>query len=165
MTSRRVWVSLLALVAGTACTIGGTDFTGRACQSAADCPIGLTCAKSPSGIGYTCERVDNPIFSSGNLDAGTVYYCSEVKPVLDAYCIACHSVPPAAGAPRSFRLDVYATDGGLPGAASQAENIARRAYVLRDMPPSGVLAPNTAERTTLAAWSASGASYCADAGY
>ena len=39
-------------------------------------------------------------------------YSVEVKPILDAHCATCHTVPPANGAPDYMRLDQYEDSNG-----------------------------------------------------
>ena len=85
-------------------------------------------------------------------------YDEHVGAILDNYCAPCHTVPPQNGAPDDFRLDQYADDGDLSGAASKADRIAERAGGSNaSMPPSGNTAPTQVERDTLAAWVADGA--------
>lgn len=155
----------VAVLVAVACTVSGTNFAGRVCESAVDCPEPLACVQSSVGPWRECDRAGGPDASSGDVDGGRVYYCSAAKQVLDTYCISCHSVPPTAGAPDTFRLDVYTTDGGLPAAFEKARQVRVRTYDLRDMPPSGVLSPNLRQRSTLASWANSGALYCEDAGF
>lgn len=85
-------------------------------------------------------------------------YDEHVGPILDAYCIKCHTSPSQNGAPTDFRLDQYGPDGELLGAGGKADRIAARAGGSNSsMPPTGNTAPTQVERDTLAAWLADGA--------
>lgn len=89
-------------------------------------------------------------------------YVDDVKPILDANCIQCHTSPPNEGAPSTFRLDVYETEGDVLGAGDKADRIAARTES-GTMPKGGPPLPQ-AEVDTLAAWSDDGAPYDADTG-
>lgn len=82
----------------------------------------------------------------GHWSAMTPDWCTDIQPFMEAYCNACHAVPPTTAAPATFRLDVYESDpAGVPGAFEKAERIYVRTVVTRDMPPEGWLQPSEAE--------------------
>lgn len=96
------------------------------------------------------------------LDGGPVFYCSDVKPVLEAYCVYCHGEEQQQSP--GMRLDLY--DGGLAvkGAVQVAGRIKLRAYDREDMPPRAASTfPTKEERRILALWAVTGAQEC-DAG-
>ncbi len=82
-------------------------------------------------------------------------YNAQVRPLLHDHCLLCHSSPPDRGAPKYFRLDVYADQGQVAGAQTYAGSIL--SDVLHDepqllpqglvrgphlMPPGGGVGPN-----------------------
>lgn len=147
--------------AGCRLDVGG--FEGKTCTTANDCPDDLVCVPSPSGIESTCEALAlPPTVPIEPVDAGFADYCTDVKPILDANCLACHAVPPAGGAPGTLRLDTYDTVGGIPGAQAEAQRIYTRTVVTKDMPPGTPLSPK--DQATITAWFQSGAPFCADGG-
>lgn len=89
-------------------------------------------------------------------------YVDDVKAILDANCIRCHTHPALNGAPQSFRLDVYESDDDVLGAFDKAEKISARTDA-GTMPPGGVRLPD-AEVDTLEAWFNDGAPYDAETG-
>lgn len=161
-TPVRAIVITLALAAlAVACTLEVDGAVGKTCRTANDCPQELVCVAAGRG-GTTCEALALPAkVPFDEEDAGTAYYCGEVKPLLDTWCVSCHGVPPAGGAPPTFRADVYESDGGIPGAMAFAESIYFRSVVTKDMPPGLPLPPE--EQRILTAWYRSGAPLC-DAG-
>lgn len=153
--------TLLAGLLGWGCTIEGAGATGKACQSALDCPEPLTCV-SVRPTGRTCELLDGPTEGNFDRDAGVAYWCTEIQPFMDAYCTACHTAPPTNSAPANFRLDLYEEEpGGIPGAKETAERSYVRTVVTRDMPPFGWPQPTEEERQLLTAWFRAGAPECA----
>jgi cytochrome c553 len=82
-------------------------------------------------------------------------YDGDVKLILDAYCISCHTSPAAGGAPGYFRLDVFDTSGGVSGAHDMAERIVARTTA-GTMPLGGPVLAD-AEIETLTKWLANGA--------
>jgi len=175
---KRLFLSAaLCLGAVAACTLDVTDFTGKKCESAGDCPDTHVCVSARPGQGRTCEVLGLPGLSDGGeVDAGPVpTWCEDVQPLLAASCVSsCHGEDRSGSNDSPFRLDYYAPDAGdageLPGAQSKAERIRQRAAISRDMPPSGsdVPFPTEEERALLARWAAGGAPLCpedtADAG-
>lgn len=170
-------------VALVACVIDPVELAGKQCQQDADCPEGLACVMSPQGIktcgGYSPAPAPSPgdptnggqtptAGSDAGTDAGTntggtgPFYCTDVKPILDTYCASCHGSPASGGAPSTFRLDVFATTGGLPGAQAKAGRIKARAADFPSMPPASSPQPSAGERSLLAAWANAGAPECAD---
>ena len=100
----------------------------------------------------------------GGPNIGTALRYTDVKPALDQYCAACHTMPtpPDAGAtvPQSFVLDVYGrTDGGIPGVYSRRERI-RTNLQANDMPPANSgypLLPAGTDHQNILDWVAGGA--------
>ncbi len=81
-------------------------------------------------------------------------WVDDVRPILLANCVRCHSVPATGGAPDTFRLDVFedvvADDGQLIwGAGAMAEFIVVRSDALQ-MPPRFPL--DERQRTILSNW-------------
>ncbi len=151
----------LLVVAAAGCTLEGEGATGKTCQTALDCPSPLVCV-SVRPIGRTCELLDAPTEGNFEADAGVAYWCSDVKPVMDAYCNSCHAVPPTNSAPANFRLDTYTAEpGGIDAAKEKAERIYLRTVVSRDMPPEGYPQPSEEERQALTGWYRAGAPECA----
>ena len=163
-----LWPGLLLAAAVTiaACEIDVQSAVGKECQTANDCPRDLVCVAAgriPPGAFQpvkTCEALAVPPI--GNFepeDAGVAFWCTDVQPLMELHCLACHGVPPAGGAPATFQLAEYeANDAGIPGARTQAERIYFRTVVTRDMPPTYVL-PEEDQRT-ITAWYFSGAPFC-----
>jgi uncharacterized membrane protein len=84
----------------------------------------------------------------------------DVKPLLDAYCNECHSVPPALGAPGGFRYDVCEDTGSEAGAATFAGRIQVRTVdeLPSPMPPSNYTAqPSPEDKEMLRRWVENGA--------
>lgn len=82
-------------------------------------------------------------------------YNVDVKPILDANCIMCHTTPPGNGAPSSFRLDICETEGDWLGARDKAERIVARTGD-GTMPQGGSPLPQS-DLDTLANWLADSA--------
>jgi hypothetical protein len=61
----------------------------------------------------------------------------DVKPLLADHCLLCHGYPATRGAPTSFRLDVYATSGGVQGAYEQGSRLVK-ATLNDHMPPAAL---------------------------
>ncbi len=81
-----------------------------------------------------------------------------IETLLTGRCGACHSVPPANGAPGGFRLDRYDradAGGGIDGAFEKRSRIRTRAVDAGSMPPGAPLP--AAERDELEAWLDAGA--------
>ncbi len=154
------WLGMAALMGG--CAVQDVDFTGKTCVAASDCPSLYSCvaasqASCPVGSQSCCQPAGE----------ATPFYCSDAKPILDAYCLfSCHGEIHTDSGQTTFRLDYYdpPVDGGLPGAREKAERIKARAADQKNMPPVGVAAPTDSQRATLGRWVAAGALFCADAG-
>ncbi|QSQ15139.1 hypothetical protein [Myxococcus landrumensis] len=160
-----------AVVFTVACTIDVTDFTGKTCETASDCPDTHSCVAVRQGQGRTCEVLGLPgTPDAGDGDAGPVpTYCDDIQPILAASCVStCHGADTSGSQQTTFRLDYYeAPDaGGLPGAFAKAARIRARTSVFQDMPPTGsaVTPPTAAQRALVARWVEGGAPFCDDAG-
>jgi hypothetical protein len=163
--AHRYWLLALVAMSPAACVLGGVEFEGKSCQSAADCPRPFSCIRRPDG-----ERacyLSEPDF---DYDASVIVevpevtpdYCHDAKPVLDQFCLsACHG-PETTGSGRAdFRLDYYDIPGNpVLGAKSKASAIRVRTYVSKDMPPPGLAAPSEEQRKLLADWAQGGAIEC-----
>lgn len=82
-------------------------------------------------------------------------WVADLRPIVNANCLRCHSSPSIGGAPSDFRLDVYedstTLDGRIiRGAATMAPFIAARAGELGTMPPDFERSPW--ERDTFENW-------------
>jgi hypothetical protein len=151
----------VALAALSSCAIEVDGPAGRTCFTANDCPEDLVCLELERGQPRTCQALlpaEEGVVPAP--DAGFADYCHHAKPVLDEYCVSCHGVPPTNRAPDTFRLDVYATDSGIPGAAQVVDDIVFRTVERRDMPPRPHEMPSTDERRVLRAWQQSGTPLC-----
>ena len=136
----------LATVAALGSCLVQVDEVGGSCAKDLDCSPDYHCVFATDG-GRHCEVIYPPHGDGGDL-TGVADYCTDVKPVLDQFCVSCHGVPPDAGSPNTFRLDTYGTTGGIPGAVSQADRIKYRAYTVMNMPPLGSPQPSTSQRRT-----------------
>lgn len=160
----RVVLMAMGLAAVAGCLIESEDFAGQPCGRDLDCPESYRCAPRPTG--RVCELIFPVERDSGVQDAGPPppprYYCSDVKPLLDFYCVDCHGPMRREGG--DFRLDYYELDGGLPGARAMASNIKYRVALARTMPlPDASFFPSDMERAELFLWMDAGAPFC-DAG-
>jgi hypothetical protein len=78
-----------------------------------------------TGCYYDNEETLYPQTGSG-CDLTNVTYSAAVKPVLQSYCLSCHSTAAAPGSGNNIRLEnltdlkTYVTNGKLYGAVSQA---------------------------------------------
>lgn len=89
-------------------------------------------------------------------------YVDDVKAILDAKCIRCHGEERKSGAPTSFRLDIYETEGDVLGAGDKADRIVARTEA--GTMPLGGPPLEEAEVETLQAWLDQGAPYDDDTG-
>jgi hypothetical protein len=162
------WLALgsAAIVTVAACVLATPDYSGRSCDDSSDCPEPYACVfGARPGSGRTCEVLYPPPYQDGGvepLDGGPVYYCSEVKPLLDAYCTYCHGEESQLSP--GMRLDIF--DGGfdVKGAGQIAGRIKLRAYDREDMPVRyATVFPTKDERRILALWAVTGGQEC-DAG-
>jgi hypothetical protein len=156
----------LALATVVACTLPAGDFAGRLCAAQRDCPQPYACVAVQPGALRTCELLAEPHHldaGAEDFDGGGVFYCGQVKPILDAYCVNCHGPTQQNGG--TFRLDWYEGAGGVPGSKEKASRIMDLAVLSHAMPPSGSSTglPDDEERHALGVWVTSGAPYC-DAG-
>lgn len=162
---KRILQSLLGLcaVAAAGCTIEAPDFTGKSCESAADCPQPYTCVAARPGAGRTCEVLNGPGVTDPN--AGPVpTWCQDIQPILAANCVSsCHGATTTGSERPDFRLDMYEADGGIAGAKLMAPRIHARTVTFRTMPPPGrgYPEPTEAERALIDRWAAGGAPFCA----
>lgn len=166
---KRAVASLCISVAVTfvACAVSVSDFAGKSCEAAGDCPDGYTCVAARPGAGRTCEVLGLPGFTdAGGVPTGPVpTYCNEVQPLLNTYCTSnCHSADHTRSGQEGFQLDIYESTSAVKGAQEMAPRIQVRAARFKDMPPVGNPAPTDAERETLGNWAAGGAPLCTDGG-
>lgn len=166
---KRAVASLCISVAGTlvACAVSVSDFAGKSCEVAEDCPDGYTCVAARPGAGRTCEVLNLPgLEDAGGPPTGPVpTYCKEVQPLLNAYCTSnCHGVDHSGSGQTGFQLDIYESTSTVKGAMEMAPRIQVRAVRFKDMPPVGRPAPTDEEREILGNWAAGGAPFCTDGG-
>ncbi|WP_233262093.1 hypothetical protein [Vitiosangium sp. GDMCC 1.1324] len=164
----RIHLSLLGLCAAAAagCTIEAPDFSGKSCQSPADCPSAYTCVAARSGAGRTCEVLNGPGVTEPN-DGPVPTWCSDIQPILAANCVSsCHGATTKDSGRADFRLDMYEADGGVAGAKLMAPRIHARAVTFRTMPPPGrgLPEPTEDERSLINRWASGGAPFCGDGG-
>lgn len=161
-------VSISVAVTLVACAVSVSDFAGKSCEVAEDCPDGYTCVAARPGAGRTCEVLRLPEWEdAGTPPVGPVpTYCQDVRPLLDAYCTAsCHGAVTTGSGKTEFRLDYYEGEAGQPvGAKEMAPRIKARALDTRTMPPPNNPAPTEEERKILGSWAAGGAPFCTDGG-
>jgi hypothetical protein len=160
---RQSLLGLCAVVA-TGCTIEAPDFTGKSCESMADCPRPYTCVAARPGAGRTCEVLNGPGTTDPN--AGPVpTWCQDIQPILLANCVSsCHGADTSGSGRADFRLDVYEADGGTAGAKLMAPRIHARTVVFRTMPPPAhPQQPTEEQRALIDRWAAGGAPFCAAA--
>ena len=84
-------------------------------------------------------------------------YDHDVRPYIADHCLVCHSSPSRQGAPKYFRLDIYADSGNVSGAGTMAPYMRDDAVDSNphQMPPGGGLGPNG--KQLLVNWVADGA--------
>src|SRR5712692_10166463 len=147
------WLGMAVVMGG--CMVPDVEFTGKTCQVASDCPSSHTCVPATQASCLPAsQRCCQP------LSAATPFYCSDVKTILDSYCVStCHGEINTGSGQTTFRLDYYELDGGLPGARVQAPRIKARAADQKTMPPVGVAAPFDSQRATLGRWVDQGAPF------
>ena len=151
---------ILCAAAAAGCTIEAPDFTGKSCDTAADCPEPYTCVAARPGAGRTCEVLNGPGVS--NPSTGPVpTWCKDIQPILAASCVSsCHGSDTSLSGRTDFRLDLYEADGGVAGAKLMAPRIHARAVTFRTMPPPGNPEPTEAERALIDRWASGGAPFC-----
>lgn len=145
------------------CVVPVSDFAGKSCETAEDCPDSYVCVAARPGAGRTCEVLGLPGFAdAGGPAPGPVpTWCEDVQPVLTAYCISsCHGAVQTGSGRTDFKLDIYEGSGGIMGAKDMAPRIDVRAFRFRDMPPVGNPAPSDEEREVLGRWAQGGAPFC-----
>jgi hypothetical protein len=158
----RIWtistlIAVMAAALGGGCVVSEVDQTTGPCDVNEDCPSGYSCVTSPRFTGKSCQQPFETFEPTpSDLKA---FYCTEVKPILDTYCISCHKNPPAGGADASFRLDVYSVSPA--GAKEKAERIVARVKQ-KTMPPGGN-GPDANQTALLEGWLNTGAPECATA--
>lgn len=166
---KRAVASLSISVAVTlvACAVSVSDFAGKSCEVAEDCPDGYTCVAARPGAGRTCEALRLPeLEDAGTPPTGPVpTYCNEVQPLLNAYCTSnCHSGDFSRSGQTGFRLDIYESTSSVMGAKDMAPRIKARASDQRTMPPPSNPLPTEEEREIIGSWAAGGAPFCTDGG-
>ncbi|HLL55730.1 MAG TPA: hypothetical protein VK447_19370 [Myxococcaceae bacterium] len=153
----------VALAAG--CLVGQDDLVSRGCANDGDCPEAYACVDD--GAGGRCLLQYPLRYDAGTVtrpDAGPArYYCSDVKPLLDYYCVDCHG--PARQEGGQFRLDYYARPEGPRGAYAMANRIKYRTALAQTMPPPDAGHPSDLERSRISDWVSAGAPFCADGGF
>jgi hypothetical protein len=164
----RYGLLLSAAVAGAGCFLTLDDILGKTCHTDSDCPSNYQCLPYLGDGGLTCSAIYPYQPDSGTPDSGTdaglptqtYYYCSDVKPILDNFCVSnCHGPPPGQNTSQQpFELDFY--DGGVPGAFAEKDRIKVRSFDLQTMPPAGTSAPSAQQRQILAWWDEQGGPYC-----
>ena len=83
-------------------------------------------------------------------------YDEHVSLIMDAYCVSCHGDEPTAGAPGTFRLDIYTSDD-KPGVFDVADRVLIRSEnTALPMPPSPPFL-DSIELETLSVWLDNGA--------
>lgn len=158
---KRILLSLLSVGAAVGCSIGAPDFSGKSCETAADCPSPYTCVAARTGAGRTCEVLGGPGVSGSN-GGPVATWCKDIQPILANNCVSsCHGAVTTGSGRADFRLDMYETDGGIAGAKDMAQRIDARAVTFRSMPPAGVTPqPTEQERTLIDSWASHGAPFC-----
>ncbi len=157
-----------AVITVVGCVVPVSDFAGKRCEAAEDCPDPYVCVAVRPGAGRTCEALRSPeVADGGGIDPGPVpTWCADIQPILAANCISsCHGVDSSTSQRTDFRLDYYAPDAGEPaGAKAMASRIKVRAVDFQDMPPLGNPMPTSSERALIGQWVEGGAPFCTDAG-
>jgi hypothetical protein len=158
-------VCLSAAVAVVGCVVSVSDFAGKNCEVAADCPEPYVCVAARPGAGRTCEALGLPDVADGGGGGGgpVPTYCADIQPILNANCIStCHGADNSSSGQTGFRLDYYEPDAGQPrGARVMAPRIKVRALDFQDMPPPDhPQQPTAAERALLGRWAVGGAPLC-----
>jgi hypothetical protein len=145
------------------CVVPVSDFAGKTCETAADCPDSYVCVAARPGAGRTCEVLGLPeLADAGGPAPGPVpTWCADVQPLLATYCISsCHGTVHTGSGRTDFQLDIYEGNGSVMGAKDMAPRIEKRAYEFRDMPPVGNPAPTSEEREVIGRWAQGGAPFC-----
>lgn len=158
---------LSAAVAIVGCVVSVSDFAGKSCEIAEDCPDPYVCIAVRPGAGRTCELLGLPDIADGGGPApGPVpTWCADIQPLLTTYCTSnCHGTETTRSGQTGFRLDIYEASGDKLGALEMAPRIEVRAARNRDMPPLGEPAPTSEERELIGSWAAGGAPFCTDGG-
>jgi len=160
-------LSISAAVALVGCVVSVSDFAGKSCEIAEDCPDSYVCVAVRPGAGRTCELLGLPdIADAGGPAPGPVpTWCREVQPLLNTYCTSnCHGTDHTRSGRTDFQLDIYESTGSVKGAMEMAPRIEVRAARFKDMPPVGNPLPTEEERKLLGSWAAGGAPFCNDGG-
>lgn len=160
-------MGLSAAVAVVGCVVSVSDFAGKSCEFAEDCPEPYVCVSARPGADRTCEALGLPGVADAGGPSGPVpTWCADIQPILAANCISgCHGAETGGSGRSDFRLDYYTPDAGQPlGAKEMAASIRQRASVFRDMPPPGNPEPTEEERQLISQWVTGGAPLCGDGG-
>ncbi|WP_224249170.1 hypothetical protein [Hyalangium gracile] len=158
-----VCVSATVVVVG--CVVSVSDFAGKSCEIAEDCPDPYVCVAARPGAGRTCEALGLPGTTDGGGPApGPVpTWCADVQPLLTNYCLAsCHGAVQTGSGRTDFRLDNYETVGSIKGAREMASRLEVRVVRFKDMPPQGNPAPSAEERELIGQWALGGTPLCND---
>lgn len=156
-----------AVVAIVGCAVSVSDFAGKSCEVAEDCPDSYVCVAARPGAGRTCEVLALPeVADAGGPGPGPVpTWCADVQPLLATYCLAsCHGTVHTGSGRTDFQLDIYESNGSIKGAKEMAPRIDVRAAKFKDMPPVGNPAPTADERAIIGQWAENGAPFCNDGG-
>ena len=158
-----VSVCVCAAMAVVGCVVSVSDFAGKSCEVASDCPEPYVCVAARPGAGRTCEALALPQVADGGGGGGPVpTFCQDIEPILMANCVSsCHGADNSGSKRTDFRLDYYEPGVGQPkGARVMAPRIKVRALDFQDMPPPGSPQPTAAERALLGRWAEGGAPLC-----
>lgn len=114
--------------------------------------VGVIAAVSVSGCDFGVPVDPSPVIPDGDAT-----WTNGIGTILVEHCGSCHGSPSRAGAPSTFRLDVYdAQDGGgVPGAKETASRVRARVVLQGTMPPDGNL--DAAETDAIDRWVRAGA--------
>lgn len=160
-------LSIAVAVTFVGCVVSVSDFAGKSCEVAEDCPDGFVCVAARPGAGRTCEVLGLPdIADAGGPAPGPVpTWCKDVQPLLNTYCTSnCHGADHTRSGQTGFQLDMYESAGSIKGAMEMAPRIEVRAARFKDMPPVGEPMPTEDERKLIGSWAAGGAPFCTDGG-
>lgn len=179
--SFRLALAATAALAVAGCIIATSDRAGEPCQTRDDCDDPFyDCIATVVDGPTTCQVRFPPAQEAPDAgDAGTVgpvYWCTEIQPLMEKSCSACHGEDRSAAGNLPFRLDRYEDneDAGLTGAKTKATRIKARAVDFQDMPPKwpdggaqiedGGALLSAEERALIDQWVKAGAPFCADGG-
>jgi hypothetical protein len=160
-------VSIAAATVIVGCVVSVSDFAGKSCEVAEDCPDPYVCVAARPGVGRTCEALGLPdLADAGGPAPGPVpTWCADVQPLLNTYCTSnCHGAVHTGSGRTDFQLDIYESAGDIKGAMEMAPRVGVRAFQFKNMPPQGNPAPTNEEREIMGRWAEGGAPFCNDGG-